>query len=375
MIAFLVVALVAYGLIFFGWIVYPLVMHLIGRQRRAEAHAAAQPGVTVIVATREDPAVMMVRVANLRDTDYPDHLLDIVIAVDTKAEHSLASYQSAVGLGARVVPGDTPGGKACNLNAGARAATGELLILADSHQRFDRRTIPELVRAFDDPRVGAASGAYTNRDPKASASVLDIFWDYERALRRAEAAVHSIVAVTGCNFGIRRELWRPLPSGLLCDDLLIPLDVAMSGRRVAFAEQAMATDPRRFSRQQEFTRKVRTLTGMLQVCAWRPAVLAPWRNPIWIQFVCHKLLRLATPYLLILGTIATTVAAASYLGWDVLADALVAILLTSVILAILRPLAARRLVQHAAWSLSLLASPIYAGANAVRGRWDVWQRH
>jgi hypothetical protein len=181
--------------------------------------------------------------------------------------------------------------------------------------------------------------------------------------------------VTGCNFALRRELWRPLPAGLLCDDLLIPLDVAMSGRRVAFCEKAMAMDPRRFSRQQEFTRKVRTLTGMLQVCAWRPAVLSPLRNPVWVQFVCHKLLRLATPYLLIIGTIAASAAAASILGWNVLADALVAVVLTSLILAILRPLAARRLVKHAIWSLSLLASPIFAGANAVRGRWDVWQRN
>lgn len=369
------VALVAYGLVAVGWIVYPFVMRLLGRHQRAIAPASDSPDVTVIVATREEPSVIVARVANLRDSDYPGRKLDIVIAVDAKSEHSLAAYEAAVGPDARVVVGDAPGGKACTLNAGARAATGALLVLADSHQRFDRRTIPELVAAFHDPLVGAASGAYSNRDPKAAPSVLDLFWEYERALRRAEAAVHSIVAVTGCNFALRRDLWQPLPAGLLCDDLLIPLDVAMAGRRVAFCEKAMAMDPRRFSRQQEFTRKVRTLTGMLQVCAWRPAVLSPWRNPIWVQFVCHKLLRLATPYLLIIGTIASTAAAASFLGWNVLADALVAVVLAGLTLAILRPLAARRLVQHAIWSLSLLASPIFAGANAVRGRWDVWQRH
>ena len=41
---------------------------------------------------------------------------------------------------------------------------------------------------------------------------------------------------------------------------------------------------------------VRTLTGVIQVCAWLPGVLNPLRNRIWLQFVFHKLLRLLTPY-------------------------------------------------------------------------------
>jgi len=47
----------------------------------------------------------------------------------------------------------------------------------------------------------------------------------------------------------------------------------------------------------EFQRKVRTLTGNWQLCAWLPAVLVPWRNPVWAAFLCHKILRLLTPFL------------------------------------------------------------------------------
>ena len=46
--------------------------------------------------------------------------------------------------------------------------------------------------------------------------------------------------------------------------------------------------------EQEFRRKVRTLTGVLQLCAWLPRLLVPIRNPVWVQFVSHKLLRLLT---------------------------------------------------------------------------------
>ena len=42
-----------------------------------------------------------------------------------------------------------------------------------------------------------------------------------------------------------------------------------------------------------------------------PAALLPWRNPIWLEFVSHKLLRLAVPWAL-LGMLATS---AVLRGW------------------------------------------------------------
>ena len=44
---------------------------------------------------------------------------------------------------------------------------------------------------------------------------------------------------------------------------------------------------------------MRTLSGNLQLAAVLPQSLLPWRNPIWVQFVSHKLLRLVVPWVLI----------------------------------------------------------------------------
>ena len=367
-----IVALLALALVGIGWVAYPLVMHTLagGRPVGLRAPSGPPPRVSVVVATLDPPPVARARVANLRDTDLPADALQIIVAVDARAAFDPDEYRACLGAAAEVVVGDAPGGKACTLNAGVRAASGSLVAFADSHQRFERRTLPELAAAFEDPAVGAASGSYSNRDPAAPPSVLDHFWQYEHALRRAESSVHSIVAVTGCNFAIRRELWTPLPPGLLCDDLLVPLRVVMSGYRVVLVDEAPAIDPRRFTRAQEFRRKERTLTGMLQVCLWEPEVLLPWRNPVWPQFVCHKLLRLATPYLLLIAFLGLLPMAARQLRPVHLAVVIVA----GLGLYAMRPALARRLVRQGAWSLSLLASPLLAGANAVRGRWDIWRR-
>jgi biofilm PGA synthesis N-glycosyltransferase PgaC len=44
---------------------------------------------------------------------------------------------------------------------------------------------------------------------------------------------------------------------------------------------------------------VRTLAGNFQLVARLPQALLPWRNPVWLQLVSHKLLRLVVPWALL----------------------------------------------------------------------------
>ena len=370
----LIVAVVAALLLLAGWLGYPLVLGLLV-PRRSEAPPpapAAPPPVTIVVATRDAPSIVAARLADLHATRYPPGALDIVVAVDVGSEHPIAAYRAASVERAVFVPGDPPGGKAATLNAAVRAARGELLVFADSQQSFEPGAIPALVDALADARFGAVSGALTLSGERSTRSVLSLFWRYELMLRRREAAVHSIVAVTGAIYAMRRALWRPLPAHLICDDLFVPLAVVMQGRRVGFCETARASDPRTFTRAQEFRRKVRTLTGMIQMCVWQPAILVPIRNPVWLQFVCHKLLRLATPYLALLVAVSVALLLlrdAPLLLFGLLGGGMLAAVLGW----LLRPPLARRLASQVAWVAVLQAAPVRATLNALRGRWDVWK--
>jgi hypothetical protein len=98
---------------------------------------------------------------------------------------------------------------------------------------------------------------------------------------------------------VRRTLYRPAPLGTILDDVYWPLCVAMSGHRVVHDRNALAYDRLPCKARQEFIRKVRTLSGNFQLAARLPEALVPWRNPIWYQFLSHKLLRLAVPWALL----------------------------------------------------------------------------
>ncbi|HEX9485138.1 MAG TPA: glycosyltransferase [Gemmatimonadaceae bacterium] len=356
------------------WGGYPLAVRALGglRRRRGRAPGGDVPTVTVVLASSDTAAAIRDRVTDLLASTYPADRMRVVVALDAVRGKCTPEELGDLDSRVAVLRGDPEGGKASSLNAGVRAAESDILVFADTAQRFDPAAIGALVAEFDDPRVGAVSGMLDLPGANGSRNLAEHYWRFERWLRRWEARIHSCVGVTGCIYALRRTLWQPLPAGLILDDVYLPLRLGLDGWRIAYTEHAIARDIRRFAAGQEYRRKVRTLTGNIQVCAWLPAVLNPLRNPIWLQFVFHKLLRLLTPYFaaLLLLSIAWTagraIAASSY-GVSLLVDAVVAVALLCLI-----PRARRALRAQIAWGVAMQGSIVVATVNGVRGRWDVW---
>lgn len=355
------------------WLGYPVLIRLLGVSRRRRQGALPPweraPTVSVILATREPPEAVESRVRNLLDTAHPGDRLQVVVSIDSAADPAAYANADARVL---VVRGDAPGGKWANLNAGVRAATGDVLVFADTAQRFDRATIPALLAPLA-PQVRPAVAAVTGwlELPPGVPAVVRWYWRMERALRRDEATLHSSIGVTGAVWAMRRVLWAPLPAQVILDDLYTPMRLVLAGHRIAVNEAAVAHEQRAPVRAAEFQRKVRTLTGVFQVCAFLPGVLQLRRNPVWAQFVAHKLLRLTTPWLVLAGGVGAAVAAGGAVwAWFGRAGVLVVagLLLAG---ALLRPV--RAIAAQLVDALHLQFAALRAAQNAARGHWDVWR--
>jgi len=367
-----VAALVSLSCILAVWALYPALIGVaagVVRRRDARTLRVQMPRVTAIVATRADPVAVRERVDDLLRSEYPAALLDVVVAYDARTTEPMATWNGEEGGRVQVVRGDEPGGKAAALNAGVRAARGEILVFADSGQRFGADAVALLTRAFLRPEVGAVSGRLElARGAKAPALPLRLYWSLERWLRRREADVHSAIGVTGAIYAMRRALWTPLPAGLILDDLYVPMQLVLAGHRIAFVDEARAYETRATTDGNEYRRKVRTLTGVLQLCAWLPRTLMPLRNPVWVQFVTHKLLRLLTPYWLLVCIVWVLVAVAQRIGlpW------LLALAVAFAAMLQLRSRPVRALRSAVVSSILLQVATVRATANGARGRWDVW---
>ncbi len=366
----LALALLSATILFAIWIGYPLVMWIAARLTRTSwpQNEGPLPRVTAVLATREDDGRIRTRVENLLTSDYPAPLLDVVVAIDHSRDPRSVGADLSAQPRLTVVEGDPPAGKAAALNAAVRAAQGDILVFADAAQRFVPETIARLVDELQRrPDMTAVSGAL-HIAPGEPESPVTRYWRYERWLRQSESAIHSPAGVTGAVYAMRRTAWVPLPAGLILDDLFVPMRQILSGHRVGFRDDAIAIDPRQFSGGKEYHRKSRTLTGVYQLCHLLPDVLHPGRNPIWLQFVCHKLLRLATPLLLVLFLLSAGVWALAALPRQVVP--LVVGGTTAVIA--LGLLASPRLRRTMGEVIAVQAAVVRAARNAWRGEWDVW---
>ncbi len=296
----------SFGLVTYAYIGYAFLLALLFRLRpRPVVPAPIQPSVSIILAAHNEAANLPRKLAGLYALHYPANKVEIVVASDASTDgtnailNEHAARVTAVWLA-------TPAGKAGALNHAVAASHGEILVFMDARQSVDPDALSELVSCFADPTVGAVSGELLleAEDGSPSPDALGIYWKIEKQVRKLECATGSVVGVTGALFAMRQELFVPLPPGTLLDDVLTPMNVARSGKRVLFLETAIARDRIFAEPGKEFARKVRTLTGNYQLLQ-----LAPWlltlRNPLLFRLISHKLLRLIVPLLLILMLVAS----------------------------------------------------------------------
>ena len=295
----------AAAVVVYVYLGYPLLLLVWSRLAPRPLHPAlaAEPPVSVIIAVRDEAEALERKITNLRSLDYPASHLQIVVVADGGHPATAAMMQRFAGRITAVYV--RRGGKARALNAGVEAARHEVLVFADVRQRFDRQALHGLVAPLADPTVGGVSGelildAATGGGGQASdiGEGIGGYWKYEKWLRRHESLVGSTMGATGAIYALRRSLWRPLPAETILDDVLAPMRAVLGASRVVFASDARAFDPIAPSGV-ELQRKIRTLAGNYQILRLEPRLLNPFGNPVWLQYMSHKVGRLLVPWALV----------------------------------------------------------------------------
>jgi cellulose synthase/poly-beta-1,6-N-acetylglucosamine synthase-like glycosyltransferase len=266
--------------------------------RRTVLRRHSEPTVTMIIAAHNERLAIARRIENCLALDYPKDKLEIIISLDGPTDGTETVVSAYRNKGIRILHSPVHAGKAGALNRALLEAGGEILLFGDARQVFASNAIRELVASFADPQVGAVSGELVLLDEHGGEAkdAIGLYWRYEKKLRMMEGQIHSVVGVTGAIYAIRRELAEPLPEDAILDDVILPMRAVLRGRRAVFEWRARAFDRVSPSPEVEYQRKIRTLMGNYQLILEMPELLVPWRNPVFLQFVSHKLGRLLAPY-------------------------------------------------------------------------------
>jgi len=287
-----------------------------------------EPAISIVIAARNEGARLAARIDNILQLRY-DGDRQIILVSDGSLDDTvtvMARYQPQIDV--IVLP---PSGKASALNAGVARARHDILVFADARQTFEPEALSELTAPFDDEAIGVVTGelvldcehperrhanrrrydgdlAFTEErragidrrtTRSAIADGIGLYWKYEKSLRKLESDVGSVLGATGAIYAMRRTLWRPLPAEAILDDVLAPMRCVLTGHRITFNDRARARDRAAATAREEARRKVRTAAGNWQILFLEPRLLLPWRNPVWLQYVSHKVGRLLVPFALV----------------------------------------------------------------------------
>lgn len=287
----------------YAYIGYPLLLWIIGsiRPRGSTARDIAPwPSVTITVPVYNAISSIRATLACLLELDYPRHLLQILVISDASSDGTDDVVRSFADRGIELLRLDVRRGKTVAENAALAVSRGEIMVNVDSTILVPQQSLKKLVRAFDDPTIGVASGRDVSVGDAHNEGTLaeSGYVGYEMWIRDLETRVGSIVGASGCFYGSRRSVHgRPLPPGLSWD-FAAALVARKQGYRSVSVPGAVCIVPRTAQIRTELRRKVRTMARGIATLFYHRALMNPIRyGGFAFMLISHKLLRWL-PYLL-----------------------------------------------------------------------------
>jgi cellulose synthase/poly-beta-1,6-N-acetylglucosamine synthase-like glycosyltransferase len=314
-----------------------------GLFRRAR-RSSAQPGVSIVVAARNEAATLPKLLQSLLSQRYPDYEVIVVDDRSTDATPQiLDQWQSRDGRLKVVTVTEPPEGRTPKINAlmqGIAQAQGELLLLTDADCVVPPTWAAGMVACFTSD-VGAVLGYVelyaANGRLFEQLQALDYF--SMMATMAGAANLDHPLGAAGANLAYRRAAYEQaggfedMPPGVVGDDMVLLQRVLdRTDWRVAFCDDpgafvATAAEP---TLQQAFDQRVRWMAGGQEVLRHNPTLFATSTligllNGLLLSFPCfltRRSLRRALVQAIVGRVVADTihlgVAAARFKQWRLL---------------------------------------------------------
>jgi cellulose synthase/poly-beta-1,6-N-acetylglucosamine synthase-like glycosyltransferase len=364
----------------YAYAVYPSILWIVARLRprqRADAIASEWPSVTITVPVYNAVSSIRTTLSHLVELDYPRELVQLIVLSDASDDGTDDVVREFASRGVELLRAPTRLGKTAAENAAVSVARGDLIVNVDATITVAAGSLKHLVRAFDDPTVGVASGCDVSIGVgnRAATKGESGYTNYEMWLRDLETNAGSIVGASGCFYGIRRLIRAEALPPELSWDFASTLVAKQQGYRSVSVPNAVCFVPRAVDVQVEFRRKARTMARGLSTLFYFGALMNPFRyGGFALMLVSHKLLRwlpfLLAPFALLALIV---LAAQSYVAALVLAG--VALGLLAGIGAIThRGSVALKPIAIAGFMVAAAAAGLLAWRDALRGTrmvtWD-----
>ncbi|MBK8984673.1 MAG: glycosyltransferase family 2 protein [Chloroflexi bacterium] len=307
---FTALTLFGFGVMFYHYALYPLVMAVAAKRQRPSTPPPPPftPPLSLIIAAYNEAPVIAAKLANSLALHYPPGRLQIIVVADGSSDETPALVRGYADQGITLLYEPERRGKSAAINRAMLAASGDIIVLSDANAFYQPEALLKLTRHFQDGRVGAVSGQKTVQSGETAVGQSSgLYWKYESAIKTWESRVGSTVAVVGEMLALRRSLFSPIPTAVINDDAYLATLVLRQGNTVLYEPEAICWETASSSTADELIRRRRISAGRYQLLL--TPTWWPWGNRLALfQLLSHKFLRLLLPFFM-LAVLATNVTA------------------------------------------------------------------
>ncbi len=273
------------------------------------------PEVTFVVAAYNESDYIVDKIENNLEFDYPKekiHFLFVTDGSDDATPTLIDNYNFPADVQWSLHHQPERRGKIAAVERIMALIKSPITIYTDANTFVNRGAIRNIVRHYQDPKVGAVAGekriTMADKDTASSAGE-GIYWKYESTLKKWDSELYSVVGAAGELFSIRTELFQPVPQDTIIEDFFLTLTISKQGYRVIYEPDAYAVENSSASVKEELKRKIRIAAGGIQAIIRLAPLLNIFRfGLLSFQYISHRVLRwtltpLALPILLLVNGI------------------------------------------------------------------------
>ena len=291
---------------------YPALLRWLARRYPApplpEGDPAEWPKVTQVISAFDEEAVIGEKVRNTLSLDYPADRLEVLVVSDASADRTddIVREFAASDARVRLLRMEDRGGKTRGLNRALEEARGDIVNFSDANALYRADALRELVRPFQDERIGYVVGAqlYSDSQEAGAEASEGLYWDLELTLKDLESRYASVVGGDGAIYAIRRGLFWPLRDDDI-NDFVNPLQIVAAGYRGVFTAKAACYEESAGDYAKEFRRKRRIVNRSFRAFRRYRAGLQSGRDARFLFCLwSHKVIRWLALFFLAAGVAA-----------------------------------------------------------------------
>lgn len=295
-------------LLLWQFVGYPLLMALIAlRSKPKEKDYSFRPFVSIIVPAYNEETVIVERINNLVELDYPKDKYEIIIVESGSTDNTckivkeMMEHRKDSKPTLKVVNEEERRGKASAINLGKKHAEGEIILVTDANSIFDKNVLKEMIPHFKNPKMGAVGGRYCVANPENPLAASESFyWDLEYMMRKGESSVDS-----ACLFHGEINAWRKdivdADTKIISEDVDMCINIRRKGYKIEYEPEARVYEPSATTVNDQIIRRKKVVIGIIKCMLKHWVYFLFMKRNLYNTFIfpSHKALPMFSPFILL----------------------------------------------------------------------------